>query len=318
MRVLVTGAFGFIGTAVVKHLALAAHEVVALTHQPPGVQTPASHASEVVHADICDTRAIRAAVSEVEAVCHLAALSHVRESFERPMDYWQVNTIGTRTIVDVLASKAAKSGRPAPFIQASTHAVYGAPQHQPITEDTPLASTSPYGKSKAAAEDAVAAASSTGTLSAVCLRLFNVAGAVAGRTDTDLTRIIPRTLAVAAGRATTLEINGDGRVVRDFVHVEDAAAAFVLALAACRQGSYAVYNVGATAASILDIVTITEQIVGHSIPVTHNPPKPEPQVIIADTARASSELSWTPERSSLSQIISDAWEIVHRQGNSTL
>lgn len=314
MRVLVTGAFGFIGTAVVRRLTLAGHEVVALTHQSPEVPTPESLAIEVVHADVRDARAIQAAVSDVDAVCHLAALSRVRESFERPTEYRQVNATGTRIIVDALASKAAKSGLPALLVHASTHAVYGAPQHQPIVEDTPLAPMSPYGKSKVEAEDAVAVTSSTGALRATCLRLFNVAGAVAGRTDIDQTRIIPRTLAVAAGRAPILEINGDGRAIRDFVHVEDVAAAFLLALAACRQDSYAVYNVGATAASMLDVIAITEQITGQAIPVAHNPPiEDDPHVIIADTTRISRELSWVPERSSLSQIISDAWDVVLMQ-----
>jgi len=215
MRVLVTGAFGFIGTAVVRRLTLAGHDVVALTHRPSGMPMPTSRACDVFHADICDASAIRAAVSDVDAVCHLAALSLVRESFERPAEYQQVNAVGTRTIVDALASKAAESGEPALYVHASTHAVYGAPGRQPIVEITPLAPMSPYGQSKADAEAAVAAASSTGALRAVCLRLFNVAGAVEDRTDTEQSRIIPRTLAVAAGRADILEINGDGGAIQD-------------------------------------------------------------------------------------------------------
>lgn len=310
---LVSGGFGFIGTAVVRCLTLAAHEVVALTHRPWGVPTPVSWASEVVYADVRDEPAIAAAVSNVDAVCHLAALSRVRESFERPMEYQQVNAAGTRILVDALASKAEKSGQPALFVHASTHAVYGAPQHQPIKESTPLAPMSPYGKSKADAEDAVAAVSRSGALRGVCLRLFNVAGAVAGRTDTDQTRIIPKTLSVAAGRAASLGINGDGNTIRDFVHVEDVAAAFLLALTSCPQDACAVYNVGATAASVRDIITVVEQITGRAIPVTHNPPKADPPVIIADTTLITTELSWMPERSSLGRIIGDAWEVVLRQ-----
>src|SRR5690348_12790365 len=128
MRVLVTGAFGFIGTAVVRQLALAGHEVVALTHRPRKMPVPASSASEVVHADVRDARAVRAVVSNVDGVCHLAALSLVGESFERPAEYQAVNATGTKVMVDALASKAAKSGWPAVFIHASTYAVYGAPQ----------------------------------------------------------------------------------------------------------------------------------------------------------------------------------------------
>jgi len=291
---------------------MSGHEVVALTHRPPEAPVPASSASEVVHADLRDAQAIQIAVSSVDAVCHLAALSRVRESFEHPTEYWQVNATGTRIIVDALASESAKSGQPVMFVQASTHAVYGVPQHQPIAEGASLAPTSPYGKSKVEAEDVVAAASSAGVLGAVCLRVFNVAGAVEGRTDTDQARIIPRALAVAAGWTTAFEIYGDGSAIRDFVHVQDVATAFLLALAACRPGAYAVYNVGATAASVPDVLTVTEQVTGQVIPVTHNYANPDTSVITADTTLIRRELSWRPERSSLAQIIGDAWEVVRR------
>jgi UDP-glucose 4-epimerase len=309
MRVLVTGAFGFLGTAVASRLALAGHEVAALTHRPAEAPLPASPASQVIHADVRDAQAIRGVVSDVDAVCHLAALTRVRESFEHPTEYWQVNAIGTRILVNALAATAAERDRPARFLQASTHAVYGAPERQPITEDTPPSPTSPYGRSKVAAEAAVVAASKTGALGAVILRTFNAAGAVAGRTDTDQTRIIPRTLAVAAGRVATLEVTGDGRAVRDFVHVEDVASAYLLALAACTPGTCAVYNVGAARASILDVIRVTEQVTGRSIPVRHTPPRPEPRTVTADITRISRELSWAPQRSSLRQIVGDAWEV---------
>lgn len=308
MRVLVTGAFGFTGTAVVRRLTSAAHEVVALTHRPPGAPLPPWWAGTVMHADICDARAVRAAVSNVDAVCHLAALSRLRESFDRPKEYHQVNATGTKTIVDALIAKAENSGQATPFVHASTHAVYGAPEDQPVIEDTPLAPASPYGRSKADAEDTVTAASRAGALNAVRLRLFNIAGAVAGTTDTEQTRIIPKTLAVAAGRAPVVEINGDGGAIRDFVHVQDAADAFLLALESSAQPSNAVYNVGATAARVLDIITIAEQVTGQEIPVIHRPPKTESPVMIADTTRIRNQLSWIPERSSLNQIITDAWE----------
>jgi UDP-glucose 4-epimerase len=311
MRVLVTGAFGFVGTAVVRRLASAGHHVVALTHRPPDTRVPTSYACEVLHADICDASAIRAAVSGIDAVCHLAALSLVRESFERPVEYQQVNAVGTRTIVNALTARAAESGEPVSFVHASTHAVYGAPERQPVVEETPLAPLSPYGQSKAEAESVVTTGAGTGALNAVCLRLFNVAGAVDDRTDTEQSRIIPKTLAVAAGRAPALEINGDGGAIRDFVHVEDVADAFLLALDACHPDAYTVYNVGATAASIRDVITVTEQVTRQAVSVSYNPPRPEPRMMVADTTRIRNDLSWAPQRSSLDKIIADAWNVIN-------
>ncbi len=310
MRVLVTGAFGFIGTAVTERLALAGHEVVALTHRAPDAPVPASPVSQIIHADVHDVDGVRRAVRGVDAVCHLAALARVRESFARPDEYWQVNAVGTENLVRALAAEAATGGRPARFVHASTHAVYGVPPRGPISEDAPLSPSSPYGRSKVAAEESVATSvSDTHTLGAVCLRTFNVAGAAGGRTDMDQTRIIPQALAVAAGRVPALEVNGDGGAVRDFVHVADVASAYLLALAGCQPGTCAVYNVGATAASVLDVVTVAEQITGRSIPVRHNSPVPEPRALIADTTTIRHDLSWAPRHSSLDQIIGEAWEI---------
>jgi UDP-glucose 4-epimerase len=310
VRVLVTGAFGFIGTAVTHRFAQAGHEVVAVTHQPAGTALPPSPASDVIHADVRDKHAVHAAVSGVDAVCHLAALTQVRESFDNPAEYFEVNSAGTSNLLDALAATAARSGPPARFVQASTHAVYGAPEHQPITEDTALAPTSPYGRSKADAEAAVADAASRTGIGAVCLRVFNAAGAVAGRTDTDQTRLIPRTLSVATQRVAAMQVNGDGSAVRDFVHVDDVASAYLLALGACQPGSCAFYNVGATGASVREVIAAAEQITGRVIQVTHNPPKPEASVLIADTTQIRRELSWEPARSSLHQIIDDAWDVV--------
>jgi hypothetical protein len=104
------------------------------------------------------------------------------------------------------------------FVQASTSAVYGEPEIQPITEETSAAPTSPYGETKLAAETAVAERVASGVLGAAILRAFNVSGAVAGHGDDDKTRIIPEALAVAAGHVPHLDVNGDGTAVRDFVH----------------------------------------------------------------------------------------------------
>ena len=320
MRVLVTGAFGYVGRAVALRLLEAGHEVVALTSRARSADDPLiNHPGVVVvNADLSSRDDLRAPIlgwsrhplgpRGVEAVCHLAALTHVRESFERPNEYHAVNAEGTRTLLELAAQQGERLGGPLGFVQASTAAVYGAPPAQPIGEDTPPAPTSPYGESKRAADEAVREFAEAGRVAGVSLRAFNAAGSVAGRLDGDKTRIIPRALLVAAGAQQSLVVNGDGSAVRDFVHIDDLARAYVLALGACRTGEFRVYNVGGTGASVREIVAVAEKVTGRRIPMVSAPAQPEPPILLADTRRIRAELGWSPRRSSLEEIISDTWD----------
>ncbi|MER7579977.1 NAD-dependent epimerase/dehydratase family protein [Kitasatospora sp. NPDC097691] len=304
MRVLVTGAFGFVGNAVVRRLVEAGHEVVALTHRPPGAPLPELPVADVVHGDIRDEQAVASAVRGVHAVCHLAALTRVRESFEMPDEYHDVNVNGTAALLAALPGRAA-TDRPV-VVLGSTAAIYGAPDQQPIGEDVVPAPGNPYGISKLAADELLKLEGERGTVRAVSLRCFNIAGSVGGVADADDSRIIPKALAVAAGRYPHLEMNGDGSAVRDFVHVDDLARAYVLALHA---GKFAhrSYNVGATPASMREIVDAVEQVTGRPVPVVHRPPQPEPPRLVADLTRITAELGWKPERSGLQDLIRDGW-----------
>ncbi len=306
MRVLVTGAFGYVGRAVTRRLIEADHEVVALSGQGHSEEDQAS-VYGVVSADLGERLGLDTAVAGVDAVCHLAALTGVRESFKRPNEYRAINTEGTVALLEAATAEGRRTGRPLRFVQASTAAVYGAPAKQPIDEDAAPDPTSPYGASKLAADEAVRACASAGAIAAVSLRAFNVAGSVGGNGDPSRTRIIPKTLRVAAGLEPALRINGDGSAVRDFVHVDDLARAYLLALDACRAGEYRCYNVGATGAGVREIVATAEAVTGQDVPVVHDPPQPEPPVLLADTRRIRAELGWSPQRSSLTELVSDTW-----------
>lgn len=304
MRVLVTGAFGFLGTAVVRRLAIAGHEIVALTSRAEN--RPSAEITSVIRGDIRDASAVARAVAGVDAVCHLAALTRVRESFERPSEYFDVNERGTAALVSAMSAEAERSGRPLRIAHASTAAVYGTPARQPIDEHAPPAPTSPYGESKLAADRLILSAT-TPKLSAVIFRIFNIAGAVAGRTDDDQSRIIPKALSVARGAVSHLQVNGDGSAIRDFVHVDDLARAFAIAIDHPMSEPASVFNVGATCASVAEIIETVERVTGSQLPVEHLRPKPEPPRLVADTTRIRADLGWKPERSSLVEIVSDAW-----------
>ncbi|GAA0702188.1 UDP-glucose 4-epimerase GalE [Kitasatospora atroaurantiaca] len=302
MRILVTGAFGFVGRAVVRRLAGDGHEVWALTHRPEGSAVPDLPAAQVRHADVRDQEALRPALDGVAAVCHLAALTNSRTSLDRPEAYREVNLGGTTALLDALASRPG-GGAPPVVVLGSTAAVYGAPDRQPITEETVPAPGNPYGASKLDAEELLRQRAAAGEVSAVILRCFNVGGTG----DVDEARIIPKALAVAAGRHPYLELTGDGGTVRDFVHVDDVAQAYALAVTGARPGLARTYNVGATPASMLEIVQLVERITGRPVPIVHRPAQPEAPRLVADTSLITRELGWRAERSALEQLIRDAW-----------
>jgi UDP-glucose 4-epimerase len=306
MRVLVTGAFGFVGTAVVEHLATAGHHVVALTHRDPQAITSATAAADVIQGDVLKPADMAEAVAGVDAVVHLAALTRVRESFDHPDQYFAVNADGTRILLHAALDEAKRSDKPLRFVQASTGAVYGVPETQPIAEDAVAAPTNPYGESKLAADNHLLNCTEQ-RLGVVVLRAFNIGGATGGRGDDDLTRIIPKAIAVARGEADVLHVNGDGTAVRDFVHVDDLARAFVAALDSAAPGRREVFNVGATPGSVAQIIATVEEVTGRKLRVEHLPPKPEPPCLLADTSRIRHALGWRPERSDLVTIVKDAW-----------
>jgi UDP-glucose 4-epimerase len=306
MRVLVTGATGFIGPAVVQQLSLAGHSVVGFARTPK----PAS--CELRTGDILDQAAVEHAVKGVDAVCHLAGLALVRQSFEEPVRYFKVNVSGTLNLLDAMQAEAQSNGGPLRLVFASTCAVYGTPEKQPITEAQEPAPSSPYGSSKRAAEMAIGYQAALGTIGAVTLRTFNVAGAVDGHGDPDTTRIIPRALLVASGRADRVNVNGDGSAIREYTHVADLALAYAAALDAARPGEHRIYNVGSgVGVSVRDVLEATERVTGRPVSVHWGPPASEPQELRADSSRFRNDLDWHPSRSSLDTIVEDAWQALN-------
>ncbi len=272
--------------------------------------TPPSGSIEVLYGDVRDAEAMRRAVTGMDGICHLAALTRVREAAERTAEYRDVNEIGTATLVAAATAEAARSGRAARFVLASSGAVYGAPSVQPIPEDLAFADTHEYGLTKRAAERSVLDAPADGRFGAVVLRVFNAAGASVGARIGDADTILPKAMAVAAGSQPCLTVNGDGTAVRDFVHVHDVARAFAAALAYAQPDRRAVFNVGAVGASVLDIVDAVRAVSGHPVPVEHRPSRGEVPILLADTRRIRTELGWSPGYTELTPIVADAWSAI--------
>ncbi|MGO1049261.1 NAD-dependent epimerase/dehydratase family protein [Crossiella sp. CA198] len=306
MRVLVTGASGYVGQAVVRQLSQTGHDVVALVHRsvvnlPEGV--------ELRRGDVLDGEGLLAAADGVHAAVHLVSLTRIREAFAHPTLYYRVNLGGTLHVLEALARQAEVTGVKPRLVMASTASVYGTPARQPIDETTPVAPANPYAASKVAAEEAIRWQVATGGLGAAVLRIFNIAGAVGELGDYDDTRIITRAVGVAAGHLPSVEINGDGSAIRDFVHVNDVARAMVHALEDATPGRFDVYNVGAIPASVAEIVDTVRAVTGREIRVTHRPANPgETQRSVGDTTLIRQRLGWSPQQSTLTEMVRGQWE----------
>jgi UDP-glucose 4-epimerase len=145
----------------------------------------------------------------------------------------------------------------------------------------------------------------------VTLRAFAVAGAYRGHGDADRSRILPKALAVAAGDAPYVELNGDGSAVRELTHVADLADAFALALDAARPGVHRLYHAGTgKGITMLDLLAAVERITGRRVPTVRRPPASEARSVVADPLRIQAELGWRPVRSDLDRVVADAWAAV--------
>ncbi|GAA2589083.1 NAD-dependent epimerase/dehydratase family protein [Actinomadura fulvescens] len=308
MRILVTGASGYVGYAVGRRLIADGHEVTGLVRR---ADRPLPRGVRPVIADLLDPFGLDSTLHETyDGVCHLAARTRVRESFTDPLGFFTANVQGTINLLGALPT-VRPDGSPAPapaVVYGSTAAVYGTPERQPVPETETPSPTSPYGASKLAAEQVIRFHARTGAIGAIVLRTFNVAGSVDGRPDPDETRLIPKALAVAAGRAPHLTINGDGAAVREYLHVDDLASAYARALEAARPGTDRVYNVGSgTGTSVREVIRTVEEVTGRPVPTRHDPPQPEPPLLVADCTAVRRDLGWRPERSGLSEMIADSW-----------
>lgn len=251
MRLLVTGGAGFIGFALVRHLVATGAEAVTVVDKLTYAANPAAlawfqHQPRVTFHRACITeRPAMAALLESaqpDAILHLAAESHVDRSIETPLAFLETNVMGTAVLLD--AALAYWRGLPAGrrerfrFLDVSTDEVYGtlAPQDPGFSETTPFCPNSPYAASKAAADHMARAWARTYGLPVMVSHASNNYGPWQFPE-----KLIPLMLLKAlAGQP--LPVYGDGRQVRDWLHVEDHAAALAAILERGQPGES--YNVG--------------------------------------------------------------------------
>lgn len=299
MRVLITGAGGFLGRTLAAKLHQQGSKVTAVVRPGRDPELPAGIKLRAV--DVRDRNALTAVVREQspDAVVHLAALKSIRDSHGNEDDYRATNVDSTTNLIDALSTATS----PVHVVHASTVSVYG-PQQQP-NEDAPTDPRNPYARTKLDAETALETAATEGRCHATVLRFANIAGGFGTVHDPNTSAIIPRVL-ISARNGEAVPVNGAGDSVRDYIHVQDAADAVMAALATPR--TFGRFNVGSgQGASVSDIITTAEKVTRRPIAIERKPAVDEVKHIVPDTTRIRQELDWQPQHSALADIITDAW-----------
>jgi UDP-glucose 4-epimerase len=316
MNILVTGGAGYVGSHCARALLDAGHAVIVYDNLSTGHRAAVDRRATMYTADLADEARLNAAFAQErpDAVMHFAASLDVGESVREPLLYYRNNVGHTISLLEAMRRAGVRK-----LVFSSTCATYGIPASMPIREDMPQHPINPYGRTKLSMEWALRDCAGAWGLGSTALRYFNAAGASAdatlGEDHEPEIHLIPLTLQVALGRRREILIFGsdyptrDGTCIRDYIHVEDLAAAHRLALESQREGEFRCYNVGTgTGVSVREIVSLARSITGHAIPSRDAPRRPgDPPELYADPAKIQRELGWRPAHADPRRIIETAW-----------
>jgi UDP-glucose 4-epimerase len=320
MSVLVTGGAGYIGGHMTLGLLDAGEKVVVLDDLSTGFDWAVSEPARLVAGDMGDADLVARLIDEheVDAIAHFAAKIVVPDSVVDPLGYYLNNTTKARTLIETAIKGGVKN-----FIFSSTAAVYGETSSEPVSEETPLAPISPYGRSKLMVEWMLEDVSRAHDFRYVALRYFNVAGADPqgrlGQSTPQATHLIKRGVQTALGIYPSMEIFGqdyptrDGTCIRDYIQVTDLIDAHMAALRYLRGGAESVvcncgYGHGQTVKEVVDVV---KRVSGVDFQVILSPRRAgDPAAIVARADRAKHVLGWKPTRDNLDEIVRQAldWE----------
>jgi len=326
MTILVTGGAGYIGSHVVRQLVSDGRSVVVIDNLSRGHRGAVSGQATFHRVDINDTDAVTEilSVQRIEAVVHFAAMAYVGESVREPLQYYRNNTGGTLSLLESMCRANVHK-----IVFSSSCATYGIPAEIPIRETAVQQPINPYGHSKLFAEQLLRdTAVASPQFAFVALRYFNVAGCASdgslGEDHRPETHLIPLALQAALGHRDRLQIYGtdyktpDGTCIRDYVHVDDLAAAHIRALNSLSSGDQRFYNLGiGHGYSVRQVIESVERVTGHEVPHAVSRRRPgDPPELLASAELANRELDWTPQFQDLDAIVHTAyrWFQEHPQG----
>ena len=317
--ILVTGGAGYIGSHVVRQLTTADRKVVVLDNLSTGFKD-AVIGAELIEGDTGDRELVKKVLADhnVDTVLHFAAHTIVPESVSNPLKYYGNNTCCTRNLLECCSDAGVKH-----FIFSSTAAVYGIPEDEMTSEETPTAPINPYGTSKLMSEMMLKDLSFATPLRHVILRYFNVAGSnpdgEIGQSTEKATLLIKVACETALGKRDAIYVFGtdydtkDGTGVRDYIHVEDLASAHIRALEYLEKGGESsTFNCGyGHGYSVREVLDTVEKISGNKMNIIEEPRRAgDPPMLIAKADRVRKILNWEPQYDDLDIIVktSLAWE----------
>jgi UDP-glucose 4-epimerase len=263
MNFLITGAAGFLGSALANTLAREGHQIRGLDDLSTGDPQALSPDVHFTRGDVNDRPKLWTLLQEVDCVYHLAARVSVPESVLYPREYNAVNVGGTVSLMEAMRDVGVRR-----VILASSGAVYGDQGEQPLVETAIPDPGSPYAVSKVSAEHYVRTIGKLWGMETVCLRIFNAYGP-GQHLPPSHPPVVPHFLRQAL-RGGTLVVHGDGHQTRDYVYVDDVVSAMVAASTAPNVNGL-VINVGSgTETSIRELVKKVGETTGNEVDSLYN------------------------------------------------
>ncbi|MFF7200355.1 MULTISPECIES: UDP-glucose 4-epimerase GalE [unclassified Streptomyces] len=315
MTWLITGGAGYIGSHVVKAMTDGGESVVVLDDLSTGSKDRVPGTVPLEIGTVLDRELVDRVLREhaVTGIVHLAGKKQVGESVEKPLHYYYENVEGLRSVLEAAADAGVRR-----FLFSSSASVYGMPDVDLVTEQTPCLPMSPYGETKLAGEWLVRAVGTAHGMATASLRYFNVAGAASPELGDDgVFNLVPMVFErLTAGEAPRVFGDDyptpDGTCIRDYIHVEDIASAHVAAARRLAEDASAslVLNIGrGEGVSVAEMVGTIQDVTGRREPapavVERRPGDPARVVASADLIRA--ELGWEA-RHDIRTMVASAWE----------
>lgn len=300
MKIVVIGGNGFIGSHVLDRLLAAGHQLTVIDRGPERFRAPIDGV-EYIQGSFADLDILRPALIGVDAVLHLASATVPGTAAKDPIADVNGNLVGTLRLLDAMHD----AGVPQLLYLSSGGTVYGIPQMDPVPEIHPLEPNSSYGIVKVAIESYIRAVVGLRGLKATILRPSNPYGPRQG--NAGIQGVIGTYLS-RQSQGKSVELWGDGSIVRDFVYVGDVADLCHICVEECQVGSF---NAGAgTGHAIKNIITKIEAVTGKPMQIEMRPGREfdVPRVVL-DIAHVTSETGWTPQ-TSLTEGLLHTWKCV--------